>query len=176
MGWGHMGITLAQGHTGVTVVQAHGGITLAQGHHGVTGTHGWPGYRNKMHHILVIAPTREEGLREVKMCHNSCVGVREQPRDPGEGLLTPVSVPAAVTPPDSSCSGRGPLVSSRAEDLQGDAHPPPGCPQRGDEGCSCGISTHRCTGGTSTTHATQTTPGWRPWPSVCTSTPRTTWR
>lgn len=59
MGWGHVGITLslAQGHTGVTVVQAHGGITLAQGHHGVTGPHGWPGYRNRMHHLFIIAPT-----------------------------------------------------------------------------------------------------------------------
>lgn len=40
--------------------------------------------------------TGEEGLGEVRMRCNSCVGLREQPREPGEGLPSPVSVPAAV--------------------------------------------------------------------------------
>lgn len=136
---GHVGITLAQGHTGGMVGQAYGDITTAWGHVDIMVSWGHvdgPGYRGRVLHLLATVPTREEGLGEVKMCHNLGGGVREQARDPRGGLPTPKSVPAAVTPHSSSYSGSRALLSSRTEDLQGDAHPPLECPQRGDEGCS----------------------------------------
>lgn len=81
--WGHVGITpstwwyrhmgTSPRHGDMWTSWCHKATRVAQGT-GAGCITSWP-----------TAPTREEGLGEVKTCHNACVGVREQPRDPGGG-------------------------------------------------------------------------------------------
>lgn len=109
------------------VGQAHGDTSVARGHVDIVVSRGHMGgfrLQGQGHHFLATAVPREEGPGQVKMCHISYLRAREQPRAPGGGLPTPKSVPA-VTPQGSSRTGSRALLSSRAEHLQGNAHPPP---------------------------------------------------